>query len=492
MGVTVIDPGEGALARALGRLGEGAAARVFAKGNREKDLRRDTAVMQSLVPAATNAIRGGPETIAAFAKGLGVGEDFVTEDIASLPFTVEQATNDAFLRGGGAEQAAGNLILSGIFEGQSLDEALGQGQPIINAIQAANEGRLAAETAETELLALRFKRENGVIQSQLDTEKIRAQTSVETATIVQEMFDGFDQTTEEGRRNAFEFGLAAELPAFLTRLGVRENLDFQAGLMLSNATTNAIQAVADTSAFTLKMKDAWTESLARLQEADEAGNEDFLGTAVQDVNTTRLLIQALRDGGHINPIDTSIASLSVGFFGGEKLKLAEQTFRDPEVPAFVVNLQEQGVTDITAAIAELRGVNTEGGPLQPDEVSAWDALGFTPRMEEDIIADFPKFLEGIESLLPGEPGIFSAETVAGEFVRGTVPAQAVATATEEALRLKNILSFEMQAVLDALGAPAGQGEQTFRGLPVAPQGEPLPGPGNILEAIRQFRNRGGP
>ena len=362
---------------------------VFAEGLKEKELRKEPSVMQSLVPSVRAAQKGGVETMAAQAKGLGVSVEFLDEILAFTP-TRAQAVDEAFLTGGGAEAVAGSAIAQALFEGETAQVALDLGLPAIEASAIASQGVFDARNFEVQLDSLNFQVKNGVIETKLRTDAITAQLGLETAQAAQSFFNSFDQTTEEGRRMAMEFAFALNNPAFLTHIGLHEQMDFQARLALMNASSDFDPA--DKIQLSIDLQDAWNTAVDRFKEADDEGNDELLEVAVQDLNSVRLMIEEARQGGLIYRIDTSVATLGKKFFGGLRAELVATSFDDPKAGAFAIEMIDLGLTDV----AQLSQIGLDGNPVQPGEQSLLDVIPAGIRTQ--VIEEFPKFFEDLTTL----------------------------------------------------------------------------------------------
>ncbi len=416
-------------------LGEALDKTVFAKGLKEKELRKEPSAMQGLVPAARAAQKGGLDTLAAFAKGLDVNVEFIDEILAFTP-TREQAIDEAFLTGGGAEVAAASAISQSLFAGETAQAALDVGLPAIQASAIASQGQFDAANFEVQLNSLDFQVENGVIETRLKTEAIQAQIGLEAATATQEFFNGFDQSTEVGRRNAMEFAFALNNPAFLSHLALHEQMDFQASLALMGASQNP----ADKIELSIDLQDAWNTAVDRLRAAEEEGTDEFRDIAIADLNTVRLMIESANQSGLVFPIDTSIASLGPGFLGfGEKLELSRQIFDDPRAARLVVAVEEElrkiGSTDIADLGAEVL-----------DQLE--------PRLREQVVRDFPVYIQALSEFESRDareavPGLVRAAAIAGAGQVLPGGAQAVGTGLEAISNLFNNLTEGLKSVLDS-------------------------------------------
>jgi hypothetical protein len=458
MGVTTIGI-EDTIGGAVGRfgevLGDALDKTIFAEGLKEKELRGTPAVMQSLVPSVRAAQRGGLDTMTAQAKGLGVSVEFLDEILSFSP-TRAQAVDEAFLIGGGAEKVAASAISQALFAGDTAQAALDAGLPAIQAAALASQGEFDALNYEVQYDVLGFQVTNGVIETQLKTEKIQAELGLETAQATQSFFNGFDQTTEEGRRNAMKFAFALNNPAYLNHLGLHEQMNFQASLELMRAARGTELSEADKIGLSLDLQGAWNTAVDRLQEADDEGTDELLEIAASDLNSVRLMIEEANQSGLIFTIDTSVATLGKKFFGGAKLELAATMFDDPRVAAFVVemtNLKDQdgnpvGITDV----AQLSTIDIEGNPLIDREgkptgkQSILDSL--PPRLREQVVRDFPNFIKQLETLEVSDVGMFKAGGTFEETTR--VPQQ---TGIEALKFLYTGLSEVLKTVLDASSRP---------------------------------------
>ena len=389
----------GAIGRFGEALGDALDKTVFRKGLKEKEFRGSPEVMQSLVPGARAAQKGGPDTLAAYAKGLDVNVEFIDEILAYTP-TRTQAVDEAFLTGGGAEKVAASAIAQSLFEGETAQAALDAGLPAISAAATASQGTFDAKNFEVQLDSLEFQVENGVIETRLKTDAITARLGLETAQATQTFFNSFDQTTEAGRRMAMEFAFALNNPAFLTHIGLHEQMDFQARLALMNASSDFDPA--DKIQLSINLQDAWNTAVDRFKEADDEGNDELLEIAVQDLNSVRLMIEEANQGNLIYPIDTSVATLGKKFFGGLRAELAATTFDNPKAAEFAIEMDELGITDV----AQLSLIDRNGNPLIDEEgkptgePSLLDYIR-PPRLKEQIIREFPTFLESLTALEVG-------------------------------------------------------------------------------------------
>ncbi len=439
---------EDTIGGAIGRFGEVLGdvldKTVFAKGLKEKELRKEPSAMQALVPAATAASRGGQETLTAFAKGLDVNVEFIDEILAFTP-TREQATNMAFLEGGGAEKVAAAQISQALFAGETAQAALDVGLPVIQASAMASEGKFDAENFEVQLDSLEFQVENGVIETRLKTDAITAALGLETAQATQAFFNSFDQTTEEGRRNAMEFAFALNNPAMLGHIGLHEQMEFQAALELTRASRGTPQSQADKIGLSIDLQDAWNKAVDRLQEADEEGSDELLEISVGDLNSVRLMIEEANQAGLIYPIDTSVATLGKKFFGGAKLELAATMFDDPRAARFVVEMSDLGITDVE----ELGRIGLDGGPVVAGESSILDSL--PPRLREQIIRDFPAFQESLRTLEVSDVGALKPAIASGIAAATGIPAQAIGTGIDAISSLFTGLSEGLKAAINFVG-----------------------------------------
>jgi len=440
MAVTTIGIDEtigGAVGRFGEALGDALDKTIFAEGLKEKELRKEPAVMQSLVPSVRAAQRGGLETMTAQAKGLGVSVEFLDEILAFSP-TRAQAVDEEFLIGGGAEKVAGAAISQALFQGATAQAALDAGLPAISAAATANEGQFDAKNFEVQLDSLEFQVEEGVIETRLKTDKLTAELGLSTAQATQAFFNKFDQTTEEGRRNAMEFAFALNNPAFLAHLGLHEQIDFQSTLQLARAGQNP----ADKIALSIDLQDAWNTAVDRLQEADEEGNDEALQIAVGDLNSVRLMIEEANQSGIIFPIDTSVATLGRKFFGGAKLELAATMFDDPRAAAFVVEMTDLGITDV----AMLSTIGLDGGPVVEGEPSILDSL--PPRLREQVVRDFPAFQESLQTLEISDVGTLKPAVISGIAAGTGIPVQAIGTGIDAVSNLFTSLSEELKAAIN--------------------------------------------
>ncbi len=398
---------EDTIGGAIARFGEAAGKAldktVFAKGLREKEFRKVPESMQALLPGVRAAVARGPEAVVAMAKGLGVNPEFLTDEImAGFTPTSQQAVEEAFLKGGGAEATAFSGIQKSLLDGRTAEEALKAQIPVLQASATAKGLEFDADNFEVQIEGLNFQVENGVILTKLETDK--AQSELELATIqgTTEIFKSFNQNTAQGRHDALVFNFGMNNQAALTHLGLHEQLSFQEQLAIMRAEKSDAQTTAEKIDLTLDLETAWNTAVDRLKEADEAGDDDFLRIAVDDVNTVRLMIAEAKQGGVIFQIDTSPASLGKKFFGGVKLELAETIFEDPRAAAFVAEAEAQGITDIT----ELGRIGIDGQSVESGEPSVLDSL--SPRVREQVVTNFPLFMEQVAALNEGtELGILS-------------------------------------------------------------------------------------
>jgi len=460
MAVTTIPLSE-TIGGAVGRFGEEFGdvldKTVFAKGLREKELRKDPAAMQALLFGAKQAELRGPESLAAMAKGLNVNVEFLTDEvIAGFSLGADKQAEFDFIQLGGPAKLAATSLSKAIADGKEFDAAIEQNVASLFAELAAGETTVA-------LNALKIRRENGVQTLILDTELIAAEVGLESARKAQEIFASFDQSTPEGRTAAAEFALAQTNPSYLTHIGLHEQLQFQADLAFARTRKEGVDAaaqiVADKESMTERQRAALNLATDRLQEAIDVGNEDFRNQAVRDLNGVVFMIQELNEEGLLFPIDTSIASIVGKFPFGTKVEFAETVFRDTEVAPMMVDLVDQGVTDIDEAIKELGSVDIEGNPLVDAEgnptgrVSVLEFFEFSPRDLANLREDFPKYLDGVLESLTGAPGIFTAGTVGGEAIRGLPGVGTVKEGLRQTMAIYNIMSEEIKAVLDHLRSP---------------------------------------
>ena len=96
MGVTVIGI-EDTIGGAVGKfgevLGDALDRTIFRKGLKEKEFGKSPEVMQGLIFAAKAAELRGPESLVAFAEGLDVTEDWVTDPLlAGFSMNAAQTT----------------------------------------------------------------------------------------------------------------------------------------------------------------------------------------------------------------------------------------------------------------------------------------------------------------------------------------------------------------------------------------------------------------
>jgi len=455
MAVTVIgieDTIGGAVSKFGESLGDALDKTVFAKGLKEKELRKTPESMQALLFAAKQAELRGPEALAAMAKGLNVNVEFLTDEvIAGFSLDAEQRAEFEFIRLGGPERQAASLVLKDMSQGATFSAALKNNTAELSARLEAGEDTIALD-------ALRVRSENGVLTLLLNTELIAAKQGLELAQTAQTFFESFDQSTEEGRTAAAEYAIAQINPGYLSFKIAQRQLEFQAALAFARTKKEgenaAAQVVADKESMTKRQRAGLNLATDRLQEAIETGDKDFRDIAVRDYNGVIFMIQELNEEGLLFPIDTSIANIVGKFPFGTKIEFAETVFRDTEVAPMMVDLVDQGVTDIDEAIKELGSVDIEGNPLidpvtgnPTGNVSVLEFFEFTPRDLANLREDFPKYLDGVLDALVGEPGIFTAGTVGGEAIRG-IPG--VATVKESVTQVKDVFNLMSEGIKDAL------------------------------------------
>ncbi|MEE8113338.1 MAG: hypothetical protein V3T23_03180 [Nitrososphaerales archaeon] len=436
---------EDTIGGAIARFGEAAGKAldktVFRKGLREKEFRKVPESMQALLPGVRAAIARGPEAVAAMAKGLDVTPEFLTDEIAvGFTLTSQQAVEEEFLKGGGAETTAFAGIQKALLEGQTAEEALKAQLPVLQASATAKGLEFDADNFDVQREGLKFRVENGVIETLLETEKVQAELGLEVAQATQELFDSFDQTTAQGRHDALAFALGLSNPAALQHLATHEQMNFQASLQLASAR----QSPADQIALTLKLKEAWQTGVDRLNEANEAGDDDFLKVAVQDIRNLQLMIDEANQSGLIFPIDTTTASLGRTFFGRVALELAPNHFTG------------EGTADVAADLIEQ--MQEQGLELSIDALPEGELDGLPARLQAELIQGFPGFVEELVQSQPirDQMGIFTEGSVGRAILSQTPGGQlvdVVGKGVSALSELYNNLSTELQSTLDVFRQP---------------------------------------
>ncbi|MEK0325052.1 MAG: hypothetical protein QQN63_05045, partial [Nitrosopumilus sp.] len=266
------------------------------------------------------------------------------------------------------------------------------GAPALNALSFVAGTDLQIGQDELDLEILNIRKENGVITSILKEEFLTAQLGEQTAGAILELLNNIDQSTEQGQHDAMALVLGLRNAAGLQHFQFHENMEFQEGLALFNATQGSLLNDADKIAVSKDLLTLWNTAIDRLREADDAGDKDFLAVAVEDLNNVRLMIQKANEADIVfDAIDTSIASLGKKFFGGLRLDLARQEFKFPAAAAFVNSFIEQHEEDKTEpTIEELGEILKSDIVIQNPDLPA--------SVREAILRDFPGFMEKLRTL----------------------------------------------------------------------------------------------
>lgn len=128
---------------------------VFQKQNREAELSRDPAMMQSLLPGVLAAQASGPEALQAMADGLNVRPEFL-DKVAAFPETREQQEARIFMTEGGPKAVVGAEIAGAE---AAIETAAVERRTAIAALNLNLPEQLAADT---------------LINAQLSTEEAKA------------------------------------------------------------------------------------------------------------------------------------------------------------------------------------------------------------------------------------------------------------------------------------------------------------------------------
>lgn len=334
MPTTVVDPGAGALAQAIGNLGSGIAKRVFERRIREDNLRQDPQAVQQLIPVMQAAVGQGEGAVKALSDTLGVRESFVLDAVEGFSLTPQQrtaeVTADVTERGGRA------LLESGVpeqrvdVEERELNARAARAEvdtEIANAFIEENLAKLQAQAlregaqfdalnAEFQTGLLKFNMKNGIAEATLNQELLEAQVGLDAAKEFVEYIDSLPFDSDE--RIVALAGLSGSGAA--GALASMRNADLSA--LLRQAVTRQTTE-EEIVTLTLELRERMNEAVDRLVEAEEGGRDkDFIEQAKQDVENMRLLIGGLMEQDRILPIDLVGAEGSRG-----KIEL---TFEDVE------------------------------------------------------------------------------------------------------------------------------------------------------------------
>ena len=457
MGVTVIgieDTIGGAVKRLGESVGDALDATVFAKGLKEKELRKEPGAMQGLVLTVRAAQRAGIEAMDGLANGLNVNVEFLDEILAFTP-TLQQATEERAILNGAANAAADAMFEASRLESATANAMFNAGKPALDALAFVTGAQLEIGQNIMDLDILTARRENGVVTTILKTEKLTSELEAATAERVLDYFNNIDQTTEQGQHDALTMGLAMRLPAQLQHLQFHENMDFQESLALFNAARASNLTDADKIGLGLDLETAWQTAVDRLQEAEESGDDDFRNIAIQDLNNVRLMIQKANEAGLIfDAINTTTASLGRKFFGGVRLELAQDVFNTPGAAAFVDNFFKQHVREGTEPTVEELAKH-----LSSEEVIQSGML--SPSQRKNALDQFPAFLAKLDELETSDIGSLLPTTaaIAGVSAATGISPQAIGTGLEAIGFIWDDLSEALRGAVDFLG----QSQQRARG-----------------------------
>lgn len=456
MAVTVIgieDTIGGAVRRLGESVGDALDATVFAKGLKEKELRKDAAGMQGLVLTVRAAQRAGLGAMEGLAKGLNVNVEFLDEILAFTP-TLQQATEERAIIGGAAQAAADAMVNKNKLEGATALALFEAGEPALNALARINGLEVDAAQSELDLEILNIRKENGVITSILKEEKLTAELGAQTAQEILSLLNNIDQSTEQGQHDAMALVLGLRNPAGLQHFQFHENMAFQESLAFFNAARASELSDSDKIALSLDLEDAWQTVIKKFEVARESGEDDLIEEAVADVNNVRLMIQKANEANLVfEAIDTSVASFGRGFFGGLKAELIQQNSRSQvgadTIDDFLEQLAEQGVEPTLEQLEKV--LSSEASIADPN---------LTPKIRAEILEDFPSILARLRELGEQDLGILSKGSLGGEVIREVIKrdplVQSIGAGLSALSELYTKLSEPVKAVLDVARTPIGE------------------------------------
>ena len=327
MTVTYIDPGEGALSKALTAFGTAAVNRINHQKIRERALADQPATLASLAPAARRAIQAGQ--LDAFAAALDVRPEFVQKLIVQAFQPTSAELEDIAFTAAGGPKAAGEAKAAGAkVTGETATTQLALRQPtlaVINDVSRLNldqqyrTAQLAlgipelqanseaagfifnekSNTAQSEFLDLR--EQAGLPQLTVRSDVLKAQTEIASSKTALRAIDTYDNyiatlpNTPLGNHLRAMAAGGLTNPNFVNHVALHEQID---------ASTAAAQAKAGDPGDMLLVMTRWQEAMGKaLERVKNAKNDDERFAARREVEMVRAYGMALQAEGAMLPFE---------------------------------------------------------------------------------------------------------------------------------------------------------------------------------------------